>query len=179
MNRMLFWQIIFGTVLLKSPEDINSHGSQPNCVALCQEKLPLKASGILFSPVLCARRAGSIVIFVFWSRFTYVLDYILTSHYFLLLLKVIELDQKNHSKIVKFSVAIMGTLENIVILMRVRQDALLAPLEFPSQVTNTTFLASIKLLRKDEYWEYIMPVEKWKIRTLISFSGTMILWEAF
>lgn len=73
----------------------------------------------------------------------------------------------------------MGTLENIVILVRVRQDALLGPLEFPSQVTNTPFLASIKLLRKDKYWEYIMPVEKWKIRTLISFSGTMILWEAF
>lgn len=94
MNCMLFWQIIFGNVLLKSPEDIESHGSQPNCVALCQEKLPLKACGIFF-PVLCARKAGSIVIFVFWSRITYVLHYILISHYFLLLLKVIELDQKS------------------------------------------------------------------------------------
>lgn len=94
MNCMLFWQIIFGNVLSNSPNDIESHGSQPNCVALCQKKLPLKACGIFFPPVLCARRAGSIVIFVFWLRFTYVLHYILTSHYFLLLLKVIELDQK-------------------------------------------------------------------------------------
>lgn len=66
----------------------------------------------------------------------------------------------------------MESLENVVILVRVKQDALLAPLEFPSQVTNTTFLASIKLLRKKEHWEYIMPVEKWKINTLIS-----IFWD--
>lgn len=66
----------------------------------------------------------------------------------------------------------MESLENVVILLRVKQDALLAPLEFPSQVTNTTFLASIKLLRKKEHWEYSMPVEKWKINTLIS-----IFWD--
>lgn len=63
MNCMLFRQIIFGSVLLKSPEVIESCGSQPNCVALCQAKLPLKACGIFFSPVLRARRARSIVIF--------------------------------------------------------------------------------------------------------------------
>lgn len=48
MNRMLFWQIIFGNFFLKSPEDIKSHGSQPNCVAFCQEKLPLRTCGIFF-----------------------------------------------------------------------------------------------------------------------------------
>lgn len=42
----------------------------------------------------------------------------------------------------------MESLENVVILMRVEEDALLAPLEFPSQVTNTAFLTHIKLLRK-------------------------------
>lgn len=94
MNRMLFWQIIFGNVLLKSPEDIESHGSQPNCVALCQEKTSIEGLWDFFSPVLCARKAGSIVIFVFWSRFTYVFHYILISHYFLLLLNLIELDKK-------------------------------------------------------------------------------------
>lgn len=54
----------------------------------------------------------------------------------------------------------MESLENVVILMRVEEDGLLAPLEFPSQVTNTTFLTHIKLLRKKEHWEYIMPVKK-------------------
>lgn len=109
--------------------------------------------GFFCSPVLCARRAGSIANFiVFQSRFTYVLDYILTSHYFLLLLKVIELDQRKHSKVVKCSVAIKGPLEKVVILMSVRQDALLALwwalLELPSQATNLTFLGSIKSHRK-------------------------------
>lgn len=56
MNPMLFWQIIFGNVFLKSPEDIKSHGLQPNCVALCQEKLPLKTCGIfLFSYFMCKK----------------------------------------------------------------------------------------------------------------------------
>lgn len=84
------------------------------------------------------------------------------------IIKSNRIRQKINSQIVEFSVAIMESLENVVILMRVKQDALLAPLEFPSQVTNTTFLASIKLLRKKEHWEYIMLVEKWNIRTFIS-----------
>jgi len=55
-----------------------------------------------FFPVLCAKRAGSVVNFIgFQSRFTYVFDYISTSRYFLLLLKVTELDQRKHDKIVK------------------------------------------------------------------------------
>lgn len=62
---------------------------------------------------------------VFQSRFTYVLDYILTSHYFLLLLKVIELDQRKHNKVVKCGVVITGSLEKVVVLTSVRRDALL------------------------------------------------------
>lgn len=84
------------------------------------------------------------------------------------IIKSNRIRQKINSQIVEFSVAIMESLENVVILMKVKQDALLAPLEFPSQVTNITFLASIKLLRKKEHWEYIMLVEKWNIRTFIS-----------
>lgn len=42
----------------------------------------------------------------------------------------------------------MESLENVVILMRVEEDALLAPLEFPSQVTNTTFL-TYKISQKE------------------------------
>lgn len=48
MNCMLFWKVVFGNSYLKSPEDIKSRGSQPNCVALCQEKLPLKTCGNFF-----------------------------------------------------------------------------------------------------------------------------------
>lgn len=75
--------------------------------------------------VLCVKRAGSTVDFiVLQSRFTYVLDYILTSHYVLRLLKVIELDQRKHNKVVKCSVATMGSLEKVVIFMRVERDML-------------------------------------------------------
>lgn len=128
MNCMLFWQIVFANNFFKSPEDIKNHGSQPNCVALCQEKLPLKTCGIsLFSPIFCTQRTESIVNFIaFQSRFTYVLDYILTSHYFLVLLKVIELDQRKHSKVVKCSVAVMASLGKVVMLMNVRWNMLLA-----------------------------------------------------
>jgi len=63
---------------------------------------------------------------VLQSRLTYVLDYILTSHYVLLLLKVIELDQRKHNKVVNCSVAIMGSLEKVVIFMCVKKDTWLA-----------------------------------------------------
>lgn len=58
---------------------------------------------------------------VLQSRLTYVLDYILTSHYVLLLLKVIELEERKHKKVVKCSVAIMGSLEKVVIFMYVKK----------------------------------------------------------
>lgn len=75
--------------------------------------------------VLCVKRAGSTVNFiVLQSRFTYVFDYILTSHYVLPLLKVIELDQRKHNKVVKCSAATMGSLEKVVIFTCIERDML-------------------------------------------------------